>query len=123
MYLENNFEVTEEHSALQLGSGPIKVLATPMMIRFMELTSHQLLDQHLPEGLSSVGFHVDVRHLAPTPINSVVRVRCEIMELKDTRVKFSVAAWDDSDKVGDGTHQRAIIDLKRFQKRVESKIK
>ena len=86
------FEVKEEHSALQLGSGSMRVLATPMMIRFMELLSYQLLAQYLPEGYSSVGVHVDVRHMAPTPINKTVLVRCEIIQVKKRSIIFSVSA-------------------------------
>lgn len=121
MYRETIFDVTEEHSAIQLGSGSMRVLATPMMIRFMEITSHRLLEQRLPDGLSSVGIHVDVRHQAPTPINNKVRVRSEILELNESRVLFSVTAWDDLEQVGTGFHQRVIIDLARFMKRVEAK--
>ena len=116
------FEVKEEHSALQLGSGSMRVLATPTMIRFMELLSHQLLAQYLPEGYSSVGVHVDVRHLAPTPINKSVRVRCEILEVKGHRIKFSVSAWDEVEQVGAGQHKRVIIEVDRFFSRVEAKM-
>jgi len=119
MYREIVFEVTEEHSAIQLGSGSLRVLATPMMIRFMEITSHRLLEGYLPEGFSSVGVHIDVRHQAPTPINNPVKVRAEILELNQSRVLFSVRAWDDLEQVGEGLHQRVVIDLARFMKRVE----
>lgn len=123
MYREIVFEVTEEHSAIQLGSGSLRVLATPMMIRFMEITSHRLLEGYLPEGFSSVGVHIDVRHQAPTPINNPVKVRAEILELNQSRVLFSVRAWDDLEQVGEGLHQRVVIDLARFMKRVEVKTK
>lgn len=123
MYREIVFEVTEEHSAIQLGSGSLRVLATPMMIRFMEITSHRLLEGYLPEGFSSVGAHIDVRHQAPTPINNPVKVRAEILELNQSRVLFSVRAWDDLEQVGEGLHQRVVIDLARFMKRVEVKTK
>lgn len=123
MYREIVFEVTEEHSAIQLGSGSLRVLATPMMIRFMEITSHRLLEGYLPEGFSSVGVHINVRHQAPTPINNPVKVRAEILELNQSRVLFSVRAWDDLEQVGEGLHQRVVIDLDRFMKRVEVKTK
>ncbi|MFN2158437.1 MAG: thioesterase family protein [Anaerolineales bacterium] len=123
MYKETTFEVTEEHSAIQLGSGSLRVLATPMMIRFMEITSHRLLEQHLPDGFSSVGYHLDIHHQAPTPINNPVRVRAEILELNKFKVSFSVKAWDDIEQVGEGLHQRVVIDLARFMKRVEAKMK
>lgn len=122
MTKELKFEVLEEHSALQLGSGSLRVLATPMMIRFMELVSHTLLAEHLPDGYSSVGFHVDVRHLAPTPIHKTVRVRSQILEVEENRILFAVSAWDELEKIGDGQHKRVIIKVNRFLKKVESKI-
>jgi predicted thioesterase len=119
---EATFEVKEEHSALQLGSGSLRVLATPMMIRFMELISHQLLAQTLPDAYSSVGVHVDVRHLAPTPIDKTIRVRCEILEVKERGIRFSVSAWDNIEKIGEGQHKRVIIEVDRFFSRVEAKM-
>ena len=119
---EAAFEVKEEHSALQLGSGSLRVLATPMMIRFMELISHELIAQNLPGAYSSVGVHVDVRHLAPTPINKIVRFRCEILEVKEPGIKFSVNAWDEVEKIGEGQHKRVIIEVDRFFSRVEAKM-
>jgi fluoroacetyl-CoA thioesterase len=118
---ESTFIVKEEHSALHIGSGTLGLLATPMMIAFMERTARELLDQHLPDGYSSVGMHVDVRHLAPTPIGKSVRVACRILEVDTPRVKFSVDAWDEHEKVGEGHHLRAVIEVARLLRRVEAK--
>jgi len=76
----------------------------------------------VPAGYSSVGVHVDVRHLAPTPINKSVRVRCEIFEVKGRGIKFSVTAWDEVEKIGEGQHKRVIIEVDRFFSRVEAKM-
>ena len=121
MTREAPFDVKEEHSALQLGSGSMRVLATPMMIRFMELLSHQLLAEYLPDGYSSVGVHVDVRHLAPTPVNKTVRVRCEVIEVKKRSINFSVSAWDDIEQIGEGQHKRVVIEVDSFFSRVQAK--
>ncbi len=121
MTLEKTFVVQEQHLAAHLGSGSLRVLATPAMIAAMEAVSHTLLAQALPEGYSSVGTHVDVRHLAPTPLGSTVRVKTEVMEVDGIRVQFNVQAWDEREQVGSGLHERVVIDHARFLRRVASK--
>jgi predicted thioesterase len=121
MQREETFQVEEEHAAIHIGSGASRVLATPWMIAYMERVSHRLLAEHLPEGYSSVGVLVEVRHLAPTPVGSAVRVRAEVSELADQRVTLTVRAWDEREQVGEGRHQRAIIEQARFLRRVEKK--
>ena len=121
MSLETTFQVEAQHSAAHIGSGSLRVLATPVMIAFMESTSHRLLAQRLPAGYSSVGMLVNVRHLAPTPLGSSVRVLSEVLEVDGLRVTFSVHAWDQSEQIGDGQHQRMVIDEARFLRRVEAK--
>jgi predicted thioesterase len=119
---ERSFQVEEQYTAAHLGSGSLRVLATPSMILFMERAAHSLLAQRLPEGYSSVGILVDVRHLAPTPLGANVRITCEVLEVDGLRVTFNVQAWDEQEKVGEGRHQRAVINKERFLRRVESKI-
>lgn len=118
---EETIRVLEMHLAPRAGSGDAPVLATPWMIAFMESGAHRLLAEHLPEGFSSVGVHVDVRHLAPTPVNSQVKVRCQVLEVVGRRVTFQVEAWDESEKIGTGRHERAIIESSRFLQRVVQK--
>ena len=118
---EDSFQVAEEHSAIQVGSGGSQVLATPWLIAFMERVAYRMLEDVLPEGRSSVGVLVDVRHMAPTPIGSTVRVRAEIEDLQGSSVVFGVQAWDQVEKIGQGSHQRVVIDEARFLKRLEGK--
>lgn len=118
---EESFPVDEDKTARHVGSGSSRVLATPWLIAFMERLSHRLLAERLPAGFSSVGAHVDVRHLAPTPLGSNVRVRTEVTALEGWRVSFVVQAWDETELVGEGTHQRVVIDEARFLRRVEAK--
>lgn len=120
---EATFRVDEQYTAFHIGSGSLRVLATPSMIGFMERISHQLLARCLPQGYSSVGTLVDVRHLAPTPLGWTVRVTSQVIELDGRKVTLAVEAWDDQEKVGEGRHQRVVIDLDRFLQRVEAKQK
>ena len=118
---EDSFPITVENSAIHLGSGSSRVLATPWMIAFMERVSHRLLTCCLPDGFSSVGTHLDVHHLAPTPIGATIRVRVEVLSLDGNRVHFTVEAWDSLEKIGEGKHERVIIEEARFLRRVEKK--
>ena len=121
MSREETFTVEEQHTAYHIGSGDERVLGTPWMISFMERVANRLIAQHLPEGYLSVGTHVDVKHLAPTPIHAVIRVRVEILEVVKNRVRLSVEAWDGQEKLGDGTHWRAVVERDRFVQRAQAK--
>jgi predicted thioesterase len=121
MAREETFLVDEDKTARHVGSGASRVLASPWLIAFMERVSHRLIAERLPEGSSSVGVLVNVRHLAPTPVDSQVRVRAEVYEVDGSRVTLSVQAWDHIELVGEGTHQRVVIDQERFLRRVETK--
>ena len=121
MTREDSFPITVENSAIHLGSGSSRVLATPWMIAFMERVSHRLLTCCLPDGFSSVGTHLDVHHLAPTPVGATIRVKVEVLSLDGNRVYFTVEAWDGLEKIGEGKHERGIIEEARFLRRVEKK--
>ena len=69
----------------------------------------------------SVGVHVDMRHLAATPVKVEIRVRAEVLEVVKNRVKLSIEAWDSKDKIGEGTHLRAVVERDRFMSRVLAK--
>ena len=119
--IEYQFVVEDQHTASQIGSGSLCVLATPAMILMMERISHRLLAEKLPEGYSSVGVHIEVQHLAPSPIGSTVTVRSELIHVDERSIIFKVSAWDSVEKIGEGTHTRMTIDFERFLKRVEGK--
>ena len=118
---EVHYAVEDEHTAIHVGSGASRVLATPWMIAFMERVSHRLLAQRLPAGYSSVGVVVNIRHLAPTPVGSQVRVRSQVIDISGARVTFQVECWDAQEKVGEGQHERFVIDEARFLRRVSGK--
>jgi len=113
--------IEKEHTALHLGSGNVYVLATPMMIRLMEGASVKAVDDLLPEGQRTVGVHIDVQHLAPTPMGMVATGRAELVEVDGRKLTFRVEAFDEKEKIGEGIHHRVIIDVERFQKRIEEK--
>ena len=113
--------VTENMTAQHLGSGEAAVLATPYMIALMEQASQQLAASHLPPGQSTVGILVNVRHLAATPLGMEVRIHSELAAVDGRKLTFKVEAYDSAEKVGEGTHERFIIDLARFEERLKRK--
>ena len=118
---ERRVVVTEEYTAKHLGSGNVMVLATPAMIMLMERTALSSVDPLLPFGHRTVGTWLDVKHLAATPLGMTVRVRTELLEVDGRRLKFRVEAFDEVEKVGDGLHERFIIDVEKFQKKLAEK--
>ena len=121
--------VAEEHTAQHLGSGGVKVLATPQMVLLMEWAGVAAVDHLLPDGFA----HLDVQHLAPTPVGFQVRATAELLEVDGRRLTFRVAVYEETSGgshdnpadqpqlVGEGMHQRAIIDVQRFSDRVAQK--
>jgi predicted thioesterase len=101
-------------SARHLGSGDVGVLATPAMIGMMEGTSLRAVQPHLAEGQTTVGYIVNIRHLAPTPIGREVRVHARLEEVDGRKLKFKVEAYEGDKLIGDGEHVRVIIDSSRF---------
>ena len=89
------------------------VLSTPSMISLMERAGIQAVQAHLPEGHTTVGFEVNVKHFGATPKGKTVRVRAELLEIDGRKLQFKVEAHDEEKKVGDGTHRRAIIPVQR----------
>jgi predicted thioesterase len=109
---KQTYVTTQEMRASQLTSN---VLSTPAMIGIMEGTCLRLVAPYLDENEQTVGIHVDVRHMAPTKIGQGVTVTAELLEIKDNKIKFAVSAMNDqSVKIGEGTHRRALINMKKF---------
>jgi len=119
---EDSYIVEEDQSAIHVGSGSLRVLATPWMIAFMEKTARLLLGERLPAGYSSVGAHVDVRHLAPSAVGARVRVRAEVLAVDGLKVSFAIQAWDEQEQIGAGQHLRVVIEEERFLRRISAKL-
>jgi len=114
--------VTEEMTAAKCCSGPVRVYATPMMIALMETTCWRLAQSCLPEGQDTVGTKVLVNHLASTPAGMKVWCECEIIGIDRRAITFSVKAYDEAELIGEGTHERFIIDLEKFQAKTDAKL-
>lgn len=114
-------QVTESVSARHIGSGDLRVYATPAMVALIERASVALLAPYLPEGQSTVGMGLQLRHLAPTPLGKQVTARVRVEAVEGNTISLAAEVWDDVEKVGQAEHQRAIIDVARFLRRVEAK--
>jgi predicted thioesterase len=99
-----------------------EVYGTPIMIFHMETTSGSAIQQHLPEGFVSVGTVVNVKHLAATPVGSKVTLKATVTEVGEHTITFAVEAHDEKEKIGEGTHVRAAVEVGRFMKRVKAKV-
>ena len=114
--------VGEEHTAPQIGSGRVHVLATPVMINLMEAAALDAVEHLLPAGHQSLGIHLDVSHVAATPVGMEVRASAQVVEVTGNRIVFRVEAHDGMDLIGEGTHQRIVVDVGRFDKRIARKL-
>ena len=113
--------VTAENAINFLGLEQARVLSTPNMILFMERTCRKTVLPLLDKGHDTVGTHVDVYHLAAAPIGMTVRFLAEITGVHERRVQFRVEAWDEKEKIGEGTHERTIIDVARFASKLAAR--
>ncbi len=118
---ESEAVVTGEWSAVRMGSGTVPVLATPALVALMEQAAVRALEGRLPPGQTSVGVRIDVRHLAATPLGMRVRARAVLTAAEGRRLTFQIEAWDEVEKIGEATHERALVDLARFMERVRGK--
>ena len=107
--------VTEDVTAKNVGSGTVSVLATPMMVALMEKTCLLSVRPCLEAGQDTVGTRIDVTHTAATPVGMTVRCESELIEIDRRRLVFRVVARDDAGIVGEGTHERFMIDVEKFQ--------
>lgn len=115
--------VTDQMTADRVGSGLAKVFATPMMIALMEKTCADSVAPLLPEGQSTVGTHINVSHCSATPVGLDVWCDSELVEVDRRRLLFTVKAYDPCGLIGEGQHERFIVDNARFQANTESKAK
>ena len=115
--------VGEEHTAPSIGSGKVRVLATPVMINLIEAAALAAIEHLLPSGYQSLGTHLDVRHLAATPVGMKVRATARVARVDGRAVSFEVSAHDEKDLIGDGLHERVVVNVAKFDQRVQRKLK
>lgn len=114
MSAETTTVVVQENTAAAVGAGGVEVFATPMMIALMENAAWRAVADHLEEGVVTVGTLVNVRHLAATPLGQRVRATAELIEIDRRRLVFRVEAYDEQQKIGEGIHERFMVQLQRF---------
>ena len=114
--------VGEEHTAPRVGSGRVHVLATPVMINVMEAAALAAIEHLLPVGHQSLGTHLNVGHYAATPVGMRLRATAEVSKIDGRNIDFRVAAFDEKERVGDGTHSRVVVNVDRFDRRVQAKL-
>ena len=114
--------VGEQHTAPRIGSGRIRVLATPVMINLIEAAALAAVEQSLPEHHQSLGTHLDVTHVAATPVGMKVRATAEVIKVEGRTIYFRVRCDDERELIGEGTHERVVVNVERFDARVQAKI-
>jgi predicted thioesterase len=115
--------VAPEHTAPRVGSGAIAVLATPVMINLIEAAALAACEHLLPAGHQSLGIHLDVRHTAATPVGLKVAAAAEVVGVEGRTITFRVEARDEREVIGGGTHSRVVVNVARFDQRVQRKLK
>ena len=115
--------VDESRTAPHVGSGRVHVLATPVMINLMEAAALQAVEGLLPPGYQTVGTRLEVTHTAATPVGMRVRVHAELVAVERRTLRFRVHAEDEKEPIGEGLHERIVIDLARFDARMQDKLR
>ncbi len=116
---ERSLIVREKDTAEKYGSGLVEVFATPAMIGLMEQTSQKCIVEYLPEGFTTVGIAVDIRHLKATPVGMKVTCRATLTAAEGRKLLFTVQAWDEEGMIGSGSHTRYIVNTEEFLSKVK----
>lgn len=114
--------VDKSKTAAAAGSGGLEVFGTPYMIALMELTCKECAQQYLDDSKGTVGISISTNHKAATPMGMKVTCECELVEVDRSRLVFNVKCFDELDEIGEGKHERFIIDNEKFLASVNAKI-
>lgn len=117
--LTKEFTVLSEDTAEKIGSGDLAVLATPRLVAMMENTAKDMLD--LSAELTSVGFIMELKHLAPSLVGAKITITAEIVEKNQRKVDFELSAYDENKLVGTANHQRVIVNRLNFMEKIQNK--
>lgn len=121
MEFEQEFVVTSEDTADKFGNDKVPVFGSPRLVAWFEGTCIGTVKSFLPDGFETVGTSFQFNHLAATPLGMKVRVKAVLSEVNGKMLTFTVKAYDEADKICEGTHGRAIIQLDKFLSRVDDK--
>lgn len=113
--------VADEHTAVRVGSGSAAVLATPKLVMLLEAAALDAAERTLPPGHQSLGTRIDVAHLAATPVGMSVTAHAEVIGVEGRTIRFRVWAEDEREKIGEGTHERVVVETARFEKKLAEK--
>lgn len=113
--------VASENTAVTLGSGALPIFGTPALTALVEQAAIQALQGHLPLGMTTLGTGLQLRHLAATPVGHNVQAEATLVAVSGRRLEFRVAAFDEREKIAEGTHERFIVDASRFMERMSAK--
>jgi fluoroacetyl-CoA thioesterase len=116
-------QVRAEHTAPFVGSGRIAVLATPVMINIIEAAALNAIEHRLPAGHQSLGIHLDVSHVAATPVGFPVTATATVLRVEGRTITFQVEARDDVEVIGSGIHKRVVVSVARFDERLQRKVR
>ena len=114
--------VDDAHTAPRVGSGRVRVLATPVMINLMEAAALDAVEALLPAGHQSLGIKLDVSHHAATPVGMRIVATARLTGVEGRRLRFEVEARDEKETIGGGTHERVVVNVERFDERVQKKL-
>lgn len=114
--------VEREDTAKEVGSGSLLVYATPCMVALMEGAACNALESILPEDKTSVGIELTISHIAATPVGMEVRAEAEITAVDKNILTYAVTAYDESGKIGEGTHKRAVVTVQKFLDKAYAKL-
>jgi len=122
--LEGSVEITvgDQHTAPSIGSGKVRVLATPVMINLIEAAALKAIEHLLDPGYQSLGTHLDVHHVAATPVGMKASAPAVVAKVDGRTVYFKVEAKDEKDLIGYGTHERVVVNVAKFDARVQKKL-
>jgi fluoroacetyl-CoA thioesterase len=113
--------VAEAHTAPEIGSGRIHVLATPVMINLIEAAALDAVEPLLPEGCQSLGTRLDVTHVAATPVGMRAFAIARVTAVDGRKITFRVEARDERELIGEGMHERVVVNVARFDRRIAAK--
>ena len=119
---ESTLLVGDEHTAARVGSGRIGVLATPVMINAIEAAALACCEALLPEGHQSLGTQLNISHIAATPVGMRIVARATVTRVEGRKVSFLIQVHDERDLIGEGTHERVVVNVAKFDLRVQEKI-
>ena len=120
---ESRLLVGDEHTASRVGSGRIGVLATPVMINVIEAAALACCEHLLPDGHQSLGTQLNISHIAATPVGMVIVATATVTKVEGRKIAFAIAVRDERDLIGEGTHERVVVNVDKFDLRVQDKIR